>query len=791
MRKIYLQLLLLLIGAKAFSQNQYYIDSLTAKVKTDKVAFDRATDYILLAEELKGSDTGSSNSYFRKAIAEGANITDSAKKIEFLFKRYYHNFNLNNYKECKAELEEIRTKLKNNPSFSGKYDCSVGYYLINNHTETDTAHARIVATFKKAIKEIGNTNKEDLARAYVGLFFFYYKDQQREKLPEILPQVDSVVALLDSKLRGTDFQFIGLLLRYSEYSSKAYMEYKKALESDLLCRDSINIAGLMINLTSSDFDIPPDSAKKMCTKAIGILIRNTSLNPVKTNQNIASGYQHLASYYESKKDTMGCLNSFRLAIIYNDKAGNFRNEPLIMGNMGNAYRGFGYLDSALAIQQKSLALRIKFQVTEGIMYCYGSIAQIYLAKRQYFQAIDYANKAIKLSIDHNFHDYDNDYFEVLTNAYAKTGDYKLAYYYQDKFYSYKDSMNKIHNDKEIYQLKNEQKEAQQQADFDKKAALLNAEKEKSDAIGKADNKRHKIILAFVLCIALIIAVVAIGIFRSLKITRKQKEVIEEQKNMVEQQKEIVEEKNKEILDSITYAKRLQDAILPPLSIIKQYLPESFVLYKPKDIVAGDFYWMERAGDNILIAAADCTGHGVPGAMVSVVCSNALNRTVKEFKITEPGKILDRVRELVLETFEKSESNVQDGMDISLCCINTQTKEIQWSGAYNPLWYAQGGELKEVAPDKQPIGKHEGQKPFSTHLLKLKKGDTLYLFTDGYADQFGGPKGKKFKYKQLQEKLLAVSHQPMEKQKQELETVLEQWKGNLEQVDDVLVIGIRV
>jgi len=261
--------------------------------------------------------------------------------------------------------------------------------------------------------------------------------------------------------------------------------------------------------------------------------------------------------------------------------------------------------------------------------------------------------------------------------------------------------------------------------------------------------------------------------------------------IISTQKKALEEKTKEILDSITYAKRLQDAILPPLASIKQLLPESFVLYKPKDIVAGDFYWMEQVGDIILIAAADCTGHGVPGALVSVVCSNALNRTVKEFHIMESGKILDKARELILETFEKSESNVQDGMDISLCCINKKTNEIEWSGAYNSLWYIHSGEIKEVPADKQPMGKYDKPFPFKTHSLKAAKGDTLYLFTDGYADQFGGPKGKKFKYKQFQELLLANSSDTMENQKLQLEKALDAWKGGLEQVDDILVIGIQV
>ena len=166
-------------------------------------------------------------------------------------------------------------------------------------------------------------------------------------------------------------------------------------------------------------------------------------------------------------------------------------------------------------------------------------------------------------------------------------------------------------------------------------------------------------------------------------------------------------------------------------------------------------------------------------MVSVVCSNALNRTVKEFHITEPGKILDKVRELVLETFEKSENNVQDGMDISLCCINIKTNEVQWSGAYNSLWYIHSGEIHEIQANKQPIGKIDKPIPFNTHNLNLQKGDTLYLFTDGYADQFGGPKEKKFKYKQMEELLVTNAAKSMEEQKSILENTFNEWKGNLE------------
>ncbi|MFL5764214.1 MAG: PP2C family protein-serine/threonine phosphatase [Bacteroidia bacterium] len=269
------------------------------------------------------------------------------------------------------------------------------------------------------------------------------------------------------------------------------------------------------------------------------------------------------------------------------------------------------------------------------------------------------------------------------------------------------------------------------------------------------------------------------------------------------QKEIIEEKNKDITASITYAKRLQEAILPSKQMLAMHLADSFVLYQPKDIVAGDFYWMEFCAspsesvgeganaEMILFAAADCTGHGVPGAMVSVVCSNALNRAVKEFDLTDPGKILDKVRELVLQTFEKSESEVKDGMDISLLRIDGNRNELKWAGANNPMLLIRDGQLTEYKPDKQPIGKTDSPVPFTTHTIPLQKGDLIYTFTDGFADQFGGPKGKKFKYAQLKELLLRVHRSPMIQQSEKIREELLAWKGQLEQVDDVLITGIRI
>ena len=256
---------------------------------------------------------------------------------------------------------------------------------------------------------------------------------------------------------------------------------------------------------------------------------------------------------------------------------------------------------------------------------------------------------------------------------------------------------------------------------------------------------------------------------------------------------IIEEKNKDIMDSIRYAKRIQDAILPPVSYIQNFLHETFVLFLPKDVVAGDFYWMNKLNNKLMIAACDCTGHGVPGAMVSVMCSNFLNRVVKELHITDPGEILDNVRELVIENFKKSESQMKDGMDISLCVFDTDQNTMQWAGANNSLWIVRNGseEVEEIKADKQPVGNHFEIKPFTTNDIRIETGDLLYLYSDGYADQFGGDNAKKFKSSNFKKLMIQIKNDPIDVQKEKLLDTFNGWKGEHEQVDDVTVLGIRI
>lgn len=264
--------------------------------------------------------------------------------------------------------------------------------------------------------------------------------------------------------------------------------------------------------------------------------------------------------------------------------------------------------------------------------------------------------------------------------------------------------------------------------------------------------------------------------------KRTQEIMNEQIKLVRKQKN-------EITDSIQYAKRIQSAILPPLNLLDSQLKDHFVLYQPKDIIAGDFYWLSHTKGKILFAVADCTGHGVPGALVSVVCNNALNRSVREYELTKPGEILDKAREIVVQEFSKSDEDVKDGMDIALCSIEGQ--KLEYAGAYNPLWIIRNGEIIETKANRQPVGKQINPKPFTTFTIDLEKNDLIYLFSDGFVDQFGGEHGKKFKAKAFRELLLNIQNESIIKQKELIHDTFKNWKGDLDQIDDICILALRI
>jgi len=470
----------------------------------------------------------------------------------------------------------------------------------------------------------------------------------------------------------------------------------------------------------------------------------------------------------------------------------------------------GMIDKAEEMLSESITIRRKLKQGAELATTYHNMALLYEAQGKEALALDFGRMALAEAKAANRANFIAINAKWLYAFYKGKGDFQKALIHHEMAERVKDSLKKLNNDEAIirqeFRYHYQKKAIQDSLKSAQEKMMDQVIIEKQEAELKAKKSEQYLLFGGIGMLGFL----SIFIFNRFKLARRQKEIIESQKMEVENAHEILQEKSKEIMDSIRYAKRIQGAILPSDKQVKQTLEDAFILYKPKDVVAGDFYWMSKEGDTTYFAAADCTGHGVPGAMVSVVCNNALNRAVKEFGIKEPGKILDKTRELVVQEFEKSDEKVADGMDIALCAL--RGNELYYAGAHNPLWIIpkqgivdrqlprevqifENGEsehkLLEIKADKQPIGKFEKTSDYQTHHLHLEKGDTLYLFSDGYADQFGGLYGKKFKTVNFKKLLLSLKDKAMDLQASLIDKNFEDWRGDQEQIDDVCVIGVRV
>ncbi len=361
----------------------------------------------------------------------------------------------------------------------------------------------------------------------------------------------------------------------------------------------------------------------------------------------------------------------------------------------------------------------------------------------------------------------------------------------------------LENEKQIQELKLKKEEAEKKKQ-DQKITLLETQKEKQQLEIERQNEARKKILWMTGSLALIVILILVSLFtvrkKNMKLKKQKHEIEEKNKDLEHKneeiltQKELIEEKNTAITDSIHYASRIQTAVLPPHDFIGDYFSDHFILFKPKDIVSGDFYWGAKKDGVQVIAAADCTGHGVPGAFMSMLGTAFLNEIMNASKKLIASEILNELRKNIIRSLRQSgeEGEAKDGMDIALCIVDNNRKTLQFSGANNPMYVIKNGELTIYKGDRMPIGIHQNVNlSFTNHELPLESGDVFYVFSDGFADQFGGDKGKKLKYKPFQQLLLNIHKEEMTVQKMKLERFFDQWKGDYEQIDDVLVIGMKI
>ena len=468
------------------------------------------------------------------------------------------------------------------------------------------------------------------------------------------------------------------------------------------------------------------------------------------------------------------------------KDGKQDDYGMLLNNIGNTYYNLAdqsknntYFLNAIEYAKKARDLFLTLtNESENLAYSYGLLGAAYMAADNYSESEKNYGLAIKFFHDKNrFGDLELMYYE-LTQLNIKQGKADKASHYLALYDSLSKQLFSNENSNSISAMKT-------QFETDKK--------ENENKLLQKENNQQKIISYFIIGGLVLAISFAFFIFRGLKNQRRANKIISKQKEEVHHQKEIVEEKQKEILDSIHYAKRIQRAVITSDAYIAQYLKDYFIFYQPKDIVSGDFYWALHTNTGFYLATADCTGHGVPGAFMSLLNISILNEVLIEKKIVRPDLILNEARKDIIRSLNPTGSEEsKDGMDCILACFNFEKLTLEYAAANNSFYIVRDNKLMTCKADKMPVGKSpRDTEPFTLHTIDLQKGDIVYMLTDGLPDQFGGEKGKKFKYKQLEDLLVNNTEKPLQEQRYILERSFNEWKGNLEQVDDVLLIGIKI
>jgi len=510
---------------------------------------------------------------------------------------------------------------------------------------------------------------------------------------------------------------------------------------------------------------------------------------------LASSYNNIGIIYNQKGQYPQALKNLDAALKMAEEIHDLRVITAAYSNIGSVYDNLKNYPEALKNHFASLKIAEKTSDKRSTAAAYCNIGGIFKTQKKYKEGEEYEIKALSLSRETGDKDIIKSSYQILAEIdsamgniasgggnWEQAGKYFNNAYINYKLYTvYKDSLLNEENTQKTVQT-------QMQYEFDKKEGILKEQQEKERALAEERSRKQNIITWSVAGSLLLVLMLSGFVLRSLRITYKQKQVIETKNKETEQQKQIIEEKNKGITDSINYARRIQQALLPPDRLLDKNPGDYFVLFQPKDIVSGDFYWATEKDNKFYLAACDSTGHGVPGAFMSLLNASFLNEAINE-GIVQPNEVLNHVRKRLIENFY-SEGG-KDGMDGVLVCFDKNKGELYYSAAHNAPVIVLNGTLTKLYADNMPVGPADRLDSFKHETLHPKPGSILYMYTDGFADQFGGSKGKKFKYKKLNDLLLTNSDKPMKEQKNILEKTFEDWKGNLEQVDDILVIGIRI
>lgn len=723
------------------------------------------------------------------------NLPKTHAEFKFFLKYYGDAINnigylYNDRGDIQKALEYFHKSLEIREQAGDKQGVGIALNNIGSVYDTQGDLPQALEYYHKSLKLSEETgDKKGMAFAFNNIGFIY--DNQGD-IPKALEYYNKSIKIKeeigDKQGLATVFGNIGSIYCNQGNISKGLEYYHKSLQikEEIGDKKGLGIALRNIGLIYDDQgDFP--KALEYYNKSL------TILEEIGNKQGIATSFNNIARIYSSKKEFTKALDyylkSLKIFEEVNDKSG----MAFSLNNLGFVYDKLGDEQKAFEHFQKSLKIREEIGSKSGMAATLNNIGTIYENRNNISKALECYHKSLDLSREIGYPENIRDAARNLFATYKKAGNSKLALENYELYIQMRDSLQKKENTKAVIQQ-------QFKYEYQKKAAADSvkvAEEKKVVAVKLKQEQTQRYALYGGLALVILFAGF---IFNRFRITKKQKNIIEakekqtkEQNVIIRQQKHLIEERHKEITDSINYAERIQRSFLATKELLDANLTEYFILFRPKDVVSGDFYWAAALPDNnFALVTADSTGHGVPGAIMSLLNITSLEKAVEHY--TQPDEILNATRNTIIERLKKdgSAEGGKDGMDCSLCIFNFVKMKLHVSAAHNPVWIVRGNKLTEIQPDKMPVGKHDKQNiPFTQHEISLQKGDVIYTLTDGFPDQFGGEKGKKFMIRNLRELMVNNAHLPMQEQKAALEKTFGDWAGNMEQVDDVTVIGVKV
>jgi serine phosphatase RsbU (regulator of sigma subunit) len=794
LRRTTIFILCVLLAISANTQNKKKLDSLELLLKKAKAD----TTKVLLLNEISKTI---GNTDVKQAISFANNALELSEKSNYNYGKASSKIRLanlyiaaGNYDTAYQYINEVKIIISQSKNKKGLVQCNILEAKVADYRGQYEKATEIYKTTIKQSKTIGDFKGLADAHQYLGIIYeqkgVYDSALLHYRIAEKLysKQNNSFELGKIYNNLGITYYYLGDYLRSLEYYQRSLKisEHSHNIPIIAYCYNNI---GIIHELLGND-------EKALFNYKKALELHKT----VENKTGIAGCYNNIADIHKNLKNYDSAYHFYILALNIFKTKEDKRNIAFSYNIIADFLNDRNKLEQAEEYYLKSQEICEEIKDQSGRAWVNAGLGKVYLKRNNYIKAIEESKAAYHFASRAGELNLIKKSSEVLYQSYAKTNNYKPAFHYLEIFKKFSDS---LFNEKNIQNVA----EKEYQFKYEKEKQQQQIEQQQQKIKHQKEIHTQKLVRNSIILVLIFVLILSFILYRNYRRKRKDNELLHMQKAEIIEKNEELNQLNHEIsaqkdeilkihtnvTDSIKYAKKIQTALLPQTETLDHILEDYFIMYKPLEIVSGDFFWARKLDNIIHLAVADCTGHGVPGAFMSVLGIAYLNEITRIKSTKKANEILDELRDEIKQSLGQKgvEFETNDGMDISFCSINTNNLQAQFSGAYNHLYLLRDKEIQVYKGDRQPIAIYDAEKPFTNHSIQLQKGDTLYMFTDGYIDQFGGEKGRKFLIKNFRKLLIEIGHLPIKKQEKILTETLRNWKQGYPQVDDILVVGIKI